>query len=527
MKTDAHKYFSDGTNSPKKSNPAFNVSFGSRPQASVDPRAPVTPIPRALLPFSIDQNVSPETLVETIRDPEDSQQLLFLQWQRGKVTVVPHLEQGRNIYVPPETKSCAVEELRLPDRILPCGDSLELLAELRSEISKFIDLSEDDLLLVSVFVLSSWFPDCLKAVPYLWLVGPLGSGKTTLLRLLHCLCRRALIIGDLRGASLYKSGLLHPTLLLDEFEPDNSRMGDEVLRLLRAGSTPGVPTARNGQLYSTFGHKVISSRQPPIDAALASRALLIRLLPTRKNVLPLDAAAMGRVAKAFQPKLLMFRLKSHSSVRKFRIPFGDMEDLTPRMADLANGMAAPLLGDAVSEAKLLTVLREHDRDARIERCLEPEWLAVEALFDLSHQGAATNRMISNMLVGGVSAYVNKTMASRGEDLRFSARGVGGILKGLGIPTRRLGNLGRGFSFTSVVKRKIHELARQFGFDRRDLATLSGLESGYGGTPCSLCESFGLTGGLRFVDLKRESRRHSLPSQRRPLFDETEMQETKK
>ena len=192
------------------------------------------------------------------------------------------------------------------------------------------------------------------------------------------------------------------------------------------------------------------------------------------------------------------------------------------MADLANGMAAPLLGDAVSKAKLLTVLREHDRDARIERCLEPEWLVVEALFDLSHQGAATNRMISDMLVGGVSAYVNKTMVSRGEDLRFSARGVGGVLKGLGIPTRRLGNLGRGFSFTSVVKRKIHELARQFGFDRRDLATLSGLEVGYGGTPCALCESFGLTGGLRFADLERESQRHLLSSQRRPLFDETEM-----
>jgi hypothetical protein len=150
-------------------------------------------------------------------------------------------------------------------------------------------------------------------------------------------------------------------------------------------------------------------------------------------------------------------------------------------------------------------------------------VVVEALFDLSHQGAATNRMISDMLVGGVSAYVNKTMVSRGEDLRFSARGVGGILKGLGIPTRRLGNLGRGFSFTSVVKRKIHELARQFGFDRRDLATLSELEAGYGGTPCALCESFGLTGGLRFADLERESQRHLLSSQRRPLFDETEMQ----
>ena len=29
-----------------------------------------------------------------------------------------------------------------------------------------------------------------------------------------------------------------------------------------------------------------------------------------------------------------------------------------------------------------------------------------------------------------------------------------------------------------------------------------LEFGYGGAPCALCEEFGLTGGLRFVEINK-------------------------
>ena len=372
-----------------------------------------------------------------------------------------------------------------------------------------------------MIILSSWFPDCVKVVPYLWLVGPLESGKTTLLRLLHCLCRRALLIGDLRGASLYKfSSLLHPTLIIDEYEMDGTRVGAEVRRLLRSGSTRGVPVARNGKLFDVYGPKMIASRQPPLDVALASRAIIIRLLPTQKNLLPLDEAAVERISSEFQPRLLMFRLQNHSRVKEYRISIQKLQGLNPRTRDLAQAMAAPLLGDAMLEDQLLALLREYDREARIDRCLEPEWLVVEALFDLCHEGIAKNRMISEILVGGVCFHINKSLASRGEGVRLKARSVGSLLKSLGIRTRRLGNLGRGLTFTSVVKAKIHELARRFGFDRADFATLASLESGYGGPPCVLCEQFGLTGNLRFVDMQATPHLKFRRDQWRHLFDQT-------
>jgi hypothetical protein len=221
-------------------------------------------------------------------------------------------------------------------------------------------------------------------------------------------------------------------------------MGAEVRRLLRIGNTPGVSAARNGQLFQTFSSKAISSRQPPLDVALASRAIVIRLLPTERELLPLDAPNMEKIARAFQPKLLMFRLENYTSVKTSQVSFKRVKHLTPRIRDHVQEMAAPMLGDAMLEDRLIAILGENDRDARIERSLEPEWLVVEALFDLCHKYLESKPDAFHILVGGVSSHINQSLEFRGEGIRLTARSAGSILKSLGIRTRRLGNLGFDF-----------------------------------------------------------------------------------
>ena len=46
------------------------------------------------------------------------------------------------------------------------------------------------------------------------------------------------------------------------------------------------------------------------DALAASRAIVIRLLPTQRDLLPLDEAAMELIAAEFQPRLLTYCLQS-------------------------------------------------------------------------------------------------------------------------------------------------------------------------------------------------------------------------
>ena len=190
-------------------------------------------------------------LVEIIRDPENPSRMAFLHWKNGKATILHEIRHEGRIFVPPDPTSNSFPDLSLPNELLPCGDPPELLAEISSTISSFVKLLPDQLRIVVACVLASWFPDCFEAAPYLWVVGPFGSAKTKLLKLLKCLCRRGLIAGDLRSGSIYKLvDTWNPTLLIDELDLGNSRASGELLRMLRTGSMPGVPTVRNGIRYS-------------------------------------------------------------------------------------------------------------------------------------------------------------------------------------------------------------------------------------------------------------------------------------
>jgi hypothetical protein len=461
-----------------------------------------------------------EVLVETVRDPENPGRLAFLHWKDGRAEILHEIGYAGKILVPPDPTSSSFPDLSLPDRLLPCGEPAELVAEISSTISSFVKLLPHQLLIVAAFVVASWFPDCFEAAPYLWIVGPLGSGKTKLLMVLRCLCRRGLIVGDLRSGSIYKLiDAWNPTLLIDELEIGNSGPNNELLRMLRTGSVPGVPTVRNGNRFSTYGLKVVISRQPIGDAALASRGLVISMLPTDTETLRLDQAAIQELEKKFQPRLCMLRLKTYAAVKNHCVSPKDMRGLSPRVKQIGWALSAPLLGAAEYSSMLSKILREHDDEARIERSLEPEWLVAETLLAVCHEGIERDRLVSEILVGGVAAQINQRLKTQGEDIRLGAKKAGLVLKSLGVRTTRLGRMGRGLKLTPILKRKIHEIAAQLGIDRRAFVTLSGLEYGYGGAPCTLCKKFGLTGGLRFVDINKYRLRNHPSSDRIPLFDQ--------
>jgi hypothetical protein len=60
---------------------------------------------------------------------------------------------------------------------------------------------------------------------YVWVIGPHGAGKTRLLRLLHALCRGAVMASDVRKALYSVPSAITPTLLIDEFEAGGQVIG--------------------------------------------------------------------------------------------------------------------------------------------------------------------------------------------------------------------------------------------------------------------------------------------------------------
>jgi hypothetical protein len=193
-------------------------------------------------------------------------------------------------------------------------------------------------------------------------------------------------------------------------------------------------------------------------------------------------------------------------------------DLNPRMLQTARALATPLLNDKSLEEKLINSLREQDHEADWVRCDEPEYLVLEALFNLSHK-----QPVGELFVQNIADEVNQRMMGRGDDRRFKPRRIGSILSGsLGIKTQRLGSCGRGIHISHQYRRQVHRLAQHFGITRREITNWMAVKAGYGGPPCQLCTEFGLNAGLRCVRIKPLKRRvRRLFEQRDEQVDERE------
>jgi hypothetical protein len=258
-----------------------------------------------------------------------------------------------------------------------------------------------------------WFVDKLAVAPYLWICGPPGSGKTTLLRLLHCLCRRPVLIAGSIPSWFYSlPALLRPTLLLDELQLSGTQHSWALECWLRAGNAHGVPVAVRGQLVDGFGAKVLCSRQPASDSALASRALHISMIPSCKNLQALDEETVQRIADDFQARLLMFRLQHY---REFQPEPIDHSQFNPRIRDMVCALLLPLRGEKEFLAPLYEALEEQLRQAAIEKADEPEALVTIALFCYCHDAE-----FSAVLVGQIAAKVNE---------QVNVTGLGGFVIG--------------------------------------------------------------------------------------------------
>jgi hypothetical protein len=441
--------------------------------------------PGSVEPELLNFRVFPDgTLVELVKNISQPERLQFLRWNAGNVKFQECFHYGGFQFVPPKVDVSLLRATRLPTGISPCGNAAQLIEEIAACISQYIELAPEYVRLVSIFAFCTWFQDRLAVAPYLWVIGPYAAGKTCLLSLLHSLCRRAVMASDISLAGLYSvPSAIMPTLLIDEFET-GGRAGDrDRLRLLRSGSTRDGHVIRGGNVYSTFCTKVVVSRQEPYDAALASRAIFIPMLPTSRVLPCLDTAALQEIADRFQPQLLHYRLKHYFQVATRNHP--QVAGFTPRVRDLALALAAPLLGNVQLEDQLFKVLAAQNQEATVARHGDREWAVVTALYLECH------RTGGSLTVGTLACTVNDLLVGNDEPYQLSPRAVGSVLRSIGLNTEKLGNQGRGFRLGKQFVRRVHKLAFDLGIKKADILPYATVDAGYAGHPCSLCTAFGL------------------------------------
>ena len=292
-------------------------------------------------------------------------------------------------------------------------------------------------------------------------------------------------MGDLSPGALYRlSSSITPTLLIDEFDPGRDGWSRQLLGLLRMGNAPGVHVARANGVYATFGPRVISSRLAPPDAALASRCLNIPMLPSGKNIRPLDGPALAGIKNEFQPPLFGFRLQYFK--RPLKTLFPQLADLSPRIRQIGEALLATFPGDQAAEDGIHRLLREHESEAKLSRYGEPEWVVECALLRDVHK-------TDTITMGSLATTANFLLAQAGESYTLTPRRVGGLVRSLGLRTETLGNQGRGLRLTLAKKEKIHQLAQRLGLKATDFLSWDDEDARWGGRACGLCEEYCLVG----------------------------------
>jgi hypothetical protein len=295
-------------------------------------------------------------------------------------------------------------------------------------------------------VFCSWFADC-SARPITLCISGLDMGQIMkLFRLLHALCRRALVLAELsRNAPL----MFRPTLLL--VSAGISPRAGELWRaanyrnafILGAGST-----VRNISCA-----KIIFCLSPVAREVWGPEAMHITLLPTTHALPSLTEQDEAAIAAEYQSQLLMFRLQNLALIHpSIAAPCQSASARCERDA----GLPACLTENREIVKLWTPLLESQDQELQLRWSREPRVVIVETIWGPSHEN-------KEMSTEQITQRVNALLWKRGEVLKYNSLQIGRMLRELGLNSRHNGKH-KVLRFCRDQRRQIHALALQFGLN---------------------------------------------------------------
>ena len=397
------------------------------------------------------------SLAEMIEDPAVPARSLFAVYKNGTVHYAEELRNGDGFLVPLPRAGQVLRHVSLPAGAESYGGIEKLSGNVFSFFTSCLDVDPGNAVLLTAFVLSSWFPEKLPVAPYLALLGPPGSGKTTAMRILSLLCRRSLLTSDITSAAFYDvCHRLNPTLLIDEtITAGHPRT---LLHLLRSSSSPGFVSLRRDRAQMAYGPKVLAWIELPNDAALNSRCIVIPMHRTpRSDLISPDDARILQFAKTVRRRLLQFRFENYHSVSIPKV-CADIQ-LSSRALDLYRALALPFAKDErFCDSLALLIASQHQPQSRL---LSPsQTSAIRVLYNTIHgYPSATICTLS-----ALTAAMRTDLALQGEPSQLNERKTGDILTSLGLTNRNRMNTGYVLNLERSTRVRIHEMARDYEVD---------------------------------------------------------------
>jgi hypothetical protein len=382
----------------------------------------------------------PGLMLESVVDPDHPGHLLLHTWDGRRTTTARKIEHGGVSYIPKNLASGLVQSVRFAPPSLPFGSTAKIISSLRDFLSTYARLQPEVADLLVAFGLATWFCDCMSVAPVLHLFGPC-SAVSQVLRLLGCLCRRPILLGDVDFEGLATlPNRLGATLLINQRD-----LGRRVRRALLASNRRHFCVVRGRGRLDLYAAKAFSCEDFRVD----EHGLRVSISPAQDPLPCLTDSEEGMVAQSFQTTLLRYRMVYFEKVRANKV---DCSAFVPEMREEASSWLAPIfdcraLSNSVSEE----ILRQ-SREAAGARFFDPKCVVAEVALFFCHKPDT-----AHFSVGELAEKINDLLQGRHEEPRLSPKRVGLVLRELGIHGDRVTE-GYRIILTDVIREQIHQLA---------------------------------------------------------------------
>jgi len=401
--------------------------------------------------------IFPQFMLELVGSGSPLPGLQLLLWNGTETNIQPSIpiepaagsQFLARIFEPPDIDPSILKAIHFPTRPEPYESDRALLDEICALVKKYTGLAENQALLAAHSVLASWLVDLIPTPVSLALVGPDSPQGSQLFRLLGCLYRRALVLGEVTLAGISSLPMaLCPALFIDGSPSD-----PKLHKLLQASRGWDSYIPRGGRLINVCGAKVIRTEDRFTTDGLGGQFVEISVGPAGSSLAILDRHTEQQIADEFQPKLLMFRLNNYKQTKASDF---DVPRFMPPLRDVARSLGASVPREPELQAGIIPLLQEQNERLESERPTDLRTVVVEAMLELCHRTAK-----QSIYVGDVADAANKILEQRGEPHVMTDKAVGTKMERLGFAASRLDSAGRGIQLMKAVRRRIHNLARDW------------------------------------------------------------------
>ena len=379
-----------------------------------------------------------------------SGRLVLLFHSAGKQKIASQIEHSGRIYQPPDIDEGMARAIRFPHDAKSYVSIGRLLRRISEFFERYAGLPQQESALITAWAAGSWFPDCLSSPPTLLISGPEMDDAIRLFRLLHCVCRRPVILGDLSRTAFLALAPLGATLLINQ--PD---LSPKIRALWSTSNYRGVHVFGNSRVNSVASSKAIFVGMAD---AREDEGLHLALPPAHCDLPPLDECQLAAIAEELQPRLLDYRLRNLDAVRNFS---PSKLGSTFVGSEVARNLAAGVLGEAEIVESIAPFLRRLEEDKLAQRGCDIHLAIIEVTWAPSH----ADREIG---LTRMTELVNALLRWRGEILEYSTAEIGWKLRSFGFHRHRNGR-GMVLRFSQENRVLLHQLASQFSLNLPSVA----------------------------------------------------------